>query len=53
MSGGGGGDSPLWKYMFAGGTAVCGLSVRVEDPQGDGNNDDTAMNGLALHCCTL
>jgi hypothetical protein len=35
------------------GTAVCGLSVRVEDPQGDGNNDDTAMNGLALHCCTL
>lgn len=27
MSGGGGGDSPLWKYMFAGGTAVCALGT--------------------------
>lgn len=32
-------------------TAVCGLSIRFEDPQGDG--DDTAMNGLRLHCCRL
>lgn len=33
------------------GTAVCGLSIRVEDLQADG--DDSAMNGLALHCCKL
>lgn len=33
------------------GTAVCGLSIRVEDLQAGG--DDTAMNGLALHCCKL
>lgn len=31
------------------GTAVCGLSVRVEANQGD--TDDSAMNGLKLHCC--
>lgn len=30
-------------------TAVCGLSVRFESAQGSG--DDTAMNGLRLHCC--
>lgn len=32
-------------------TAVCALSIRVEDPQV--KEDDTAMNGLALHCCKI
>jgi hypothetical protein len=34
------------------GTAVCGLSIRLEDKQGS-NGDDTAMNGLELHCCSM
>jgi hypothetical protein len=33
------------------GTAVCGLSIRFENNQGT-NADDSAMNGLQLHCCT-
>ncbi|HEX2733527.1 MAG TPA: hypothetical protein VHM70_18075 [Polyangiaceae bacterium] len=32
------------------GSAVCGLKIRLEAQQGDG--DDTAMNGLTLYCCT-
>lgn len=31
------------------GTAVCGVSVRIEARQGTG--DDTAMNGMQLECC--
>jgi hypothetical protein len=30
-------------------TAVCGISSRIEGP----TDDDTAMNGLRLMCCTL
>jgi len=33
------------------GTVVCGLSIRFENNQGT-NGDDSAMNGLRLHCCT-
>jgi pimeloyl-ACP methyl ester carboxylesterase len=32
------------------GTAVCGVQVRTEGLQGDG--DDTAMNGMRLACCS-
>lgn len=32
-------------------SAVCGISVRTEDPQGSG--DDTAMNGMRLKCCRV
>jgi hypothetical protein len=40
-----------WKtpaYCPAG-TAVCGLSTRIEGSQGSG--DDTALNGVAVACC--
>jgi hypothetical protein len=33
----------------AAGEAVCGVQIRYEAPQGIG--DDTAMNGMLLHCC--
>lgn len=33
------------------GTAVCGLSIQLEPPQGNG--DDTAMNGIGFACCAL
>ncbi|WP_437926280.1 hypothetical protein [Sorangium sp. So ce291] len=39
-----------WAYCPTG-TAVCGLSIRFEGSQSGG--DDTAMNGLRLHCCSL
>jgi hypothetical protein len=32
------------------GQAVCGMEIRFEDDQGDG--DDTALNGVHLVCCT-
>ncbi|WP_162144024.1 hypothetical protein [Sorangium cellulosum] len=34
-----------------GGTAICGFLIRVEPPQGRG--DDTGMNGIRLACCAL
>jgi hypothetical protein len=38
------------EWAFCGpNTKVCGLSVRVEDPQGGG--DDTGMNAIRLFCC--
>ena len=40
-----------WNYCPAG-SAVCGLSIRVEANQGS-NRDDTTMNGLELYCCAL
>ncbi|WP_437830834.1 hypothetical protein [Sorangium sp. So ce1153] len=49
-NGGGWGGWRDWAYCPTG-TAVCGLSIRFEDSQGGG--DDTAMNGLKLHCCSL
>ncbi|WP_437314543.1 hypothetical protein [Sorangium sp. So ce385] len=39
-----------WGYCPVG-TAVCGISIRFEGSQGRG--DDTAMNGMRLHCCSL
>jgi hypothetical protein len=40
----------LTNWAFCGpNTEVCGLSVRVADPQGGG--DDTGMNALELFCC--
>lgn len=38
-----------WAFCPVG-TAACGLSIRFEGSQGGG--DDTAMNGMRLHCCT-
>ncbi len=32
-------------------SAICGISTRVEDRQGSG--DDTAMNGIRLKCCRV
>jgi hypothetical protein len=32
-------------------TAICGLSILFEQPQGSG--DDTAMNSIRVHCCSL
>ena len=47
----GGGIWGVWgaNVECPAGTAVCGLSIRMQPPQGKG--DDTAMNGLKLHCC--
>lgn len=33
------------------GEAVCGIQIQYEAPQGVG--DDTAMNGIRLHCCAI
>jgi len=46
-----GGPWGSWTdWSFCGpGEKVCGLRVRVEDPQGGG--DDTGMNALELFCC--
>lgn len=45
------GDWSDWAFCSPG-TAVCGLSIRFEDYQGT-DGDDTAMNGMKIHCCRL
>lgn len=45
------GDWGAWQECSAG-SAVCGLSVRVEANQGS-KRDDTAMNGLRIECCRM
>ena len=37
--------------MCPSGQYVCGMRVRIEDQQGDG--DDTAMNSVRLQCCSF
>jgi len=39
------------RATCAAGEAVCGVQIQYESPQGAG--DDTAMNGIRLHCCAL
>jgi hypothetical protein len=50
-NGGPWGDWTAWNYCPPG-SAVCGLSIRVEPDQGS-KRDDTAMNGMKLYCCNL
>jgi Vitelline membrane outer layer protein I (VOMI) len=38
------------KVSCPSGSAVCGIQVKFEGSQGD--NDDTALNGVRLACCT-
>ena len=35
------------------GEAICGLSVQYEPNQGDGDDDDTGMNGIRILCCSV
>jgi hypothetical protein len=40
------------QYRYCpGGTAVCGMSLKIEPSIGDG--DDTSVNDVILHCCGL
>ena len=43
------GDWGIQQFCQNGGYAV-GFATKVEGDQGDGNGDDTAMNGLKLQC---
>lgn len=47
-------DGPWGSWRGRGncgtGEAVCGVQIKYEAPQGVG--DDTAMNGMLLHCCS-
>ncbi|XP_052068554.1 vitelline membrane outer layer protein 1 homolog [Mytilus californianus] len=39
-----------WSQTCPRGSAVCGLKVKIERPQGKG--DDTALNNAKFYCCT-
>jgi hypothetical protein len=49
-NGGPWGDWGNWAFCPAD-TAVCGASLKVETPIGEG--DDTAVNNVRLYCCQL
>ena len=38
-----------WSETCPRNTAVCGISTKIESPQGMG--DDTALNDVKLFCC--
>ena len=43
----------VWADSLAcgSGEAICGLRIRLESDQGSG--DDSAMNGIIIHCCAV
>jgi hypothetical protein len=47
------GDWTDW-YECPAGYAICAFKLRIESPQGSGAlEDDTALNGISVACCSL